>query len=198
MNFTLARSKDAAAVVSIEQFESLMRQTHRQAYGLAFRLTSNVSEAEDLTQETYLRAYRFFGRYDSSLPFTSWLFRIMTNAHIDMVRRRGKLKTVSLDNAGSEGDTPWEFADTAATPDREMMTTQMEEPLEKGLQSMNPEFRTAVILADVEGMAYEEIADVMQTSVGTVRSRIHRGRKFLKSHLTKNQPDYVRRYINEL
>jgi RNA polymerase sigma-70 factor (ECF subfamily) len=78
------------------RFESLMRCTHRQAYSLAFRLTGNASEAEDLCQETFLRAFRFFHKYDASLPFTSWLYRIMTNAHIDSVRRKGRGRGTSL------------------------------------------------------------------------------------------------------
>src|SRR5205823_233718 len=156
-------------------FESLMRCTHRQAYSLAYRLTGNASEAEDLVQETFLRAYRFFHKYDQSLPFTSWLYRIMTNAHIDQVRRKGRLRVTSLEQGGADGATTWELPDAESTPDRQMLQQSMNEPVQNALGAMTAEFRTAVLLADVEGMAYEEIAEIMKTSVGTVRSRIHRG-----------------------
>jgi len=180
------------------RFESLMRCTHRQAYSLAFRLTGNASEAEDLVQETFLRAYRFFHKYDAGLPFTSWLYRIMTNAHIDSVRRKGRLKLTSLDQMGPDGAGTWDVPDKDSSPDRAMMEDALEEPVQLALTSMTPEFRTAVLLADVEGMAYEEIAEVMKTSVGTVRSRIHRGRKQLKRFLVQNSPQTVRKVADEL
>jgi len=173
-------------------FETLMRDTHRHAYSLAMRLTGNSTEAEDLVQESFLRAYRFFHRYDDSLPFTSWLYRIMTNAHIDSVRRKGRLRTTSLDQSGADGSTTWEIADEDASPDAQMMHRELDEPLQLGLMAMSPDFRVAVLLADVEGMAYEEIAEVMQTSIGTVRSRIHRGRRQLREYLRRSCPDRFR------
>lgn len=173
-------------------FESLMRDSHRHAYSLAMRLTGNQAEAEDLVQESFLRAFRFFHRYDEGLPFTSWLYRIMTNAHIDSVRRRGRLKTTSLDQSGLDGNTTWEIADEDASPEIPLMSRELDEPLQLGLMSMSADFRVAVLLADVEGMAYEEIAEVMQTSIGTVRSRIHRGRRQLREYLRRSCPDRYR------
>ncbi len=175
-----------------------MRSSHKRAYTLAYRLTGNAAEAEDLVQESFVRAYRFFHRYDDSLPFTSWLYRIMTNAHIDQVRRRGRLKTTSMDQAGADGNSYWELPDLEPTADRVMQDETVDEHLQDALNTMNSEFRTAVILADVEGMAYEEIADVMKTSVGTVRSRIHRGRKQLRGFLLKAAPNVYRRMCDEL
>lgn len=164
-------------------FERLMSDTQRQAYSMALRLTGDATEAEDLLQETYLRAFRFFHRYDESLPFTSWLFRIMTNLHIDSSRRRARIKTVSIDQVGPDGNQTWDIADETAMVEREVVETALDAPIELGLKALNPEFRTAVLLADVEGLSYEEIAQVMETSVGTVRSRIHRGRRQLRSYL---------------
>lgn len=178
-------AREAGAVrVESYRFEALMRSSHRQAYSLAYRLSGNAVEAEDLVQETYIRAYRFFHKYDTALPFTSWLYRIMTNAHIDSVRRRTRLRTTSLDQMGQEGSGSWDVPDYQSSPDRQMLHDSLDEPLQLAIALMTPEFRTAVLLADVEGLAYEEIAEVMRTSVGTVRSRIHRGRKQLRRHLT--------------
>jgi RNA polymerase sigma-70 factor (ECF subfamily) len=173
------------------QFEQKMRESSRQAYSLALRLTGNVAEAEDLVQETYLRAFRFFNRYDDSLPFTSWLYRIMTNLHIDTVRRRKRLTTVSIDQAGDGNEGTWEFADNAPTAAESMMARSLEEPMRLALQSMNAEFRLAVVLSDVEGLSYEEVAEIMDTSVGTVRSRIHRGRKQIREYLETRHPEYA-------
>ncbi|MBS1724871.1 MAG: sigma-70 family RNA polymerase sigma factor [Armatimonadetes bacterium] len=163
-------------------FERLMSQSYRQSYNMAFRLTGNSSDAEDLLQETYVRAFRFFHRYDEALPFCSWLYRIMTNVHIDTVRKRSRLKTVSFES-GSEINGTWEFADDGPTAEAELLKSTLEEPIQLGLKSMTPEFRTAVVLADVDGLSYEEIAEIMHTSIGTVRSRIHRGRKQLRTYL---------------
>lgn len=185
-------------VESRAQFESLMRSTQRQAYSLAYRLTGNTSEAEDLVQETFLRAFRFFHKYDAGLPFTSWLYRIMTNAHIDSVRRKGRLRLTSLDQMGPEGAGTWDVPDYDSSPDRSMLHDALDEPVQSGLASMTAEFRTAVLLADVEGLAYEEIAEVMKTSVGTVRSRIHRGRKQLRRFLIKACPQTYRSVSDEL
>jgi RNA polymerase sigma-70 factor (ECF subfamily) len=179
-------------------FEHLIRNTHKQAYSLAYRLTGNNAEAEDLVQEAFVRAYRFFHRYDEALPFSSWLYRIMTNAHIDMVRRRGRLKTTSLEGAGAEGSGTWDVADTQARADEKMLHNALDEPVQRGLASMTAEFRMAVLLADVEGLAYEEVADIMGTSVGTVRSRIHRGRKQLRTFLLKHAPETYRGFCDEL
>lgn len=198
MFLTAVKDRTTATVDRNALFEELIRNTHKQAYSLAYRLTGNNSEAEDLVQEAFLRAYRFFHRYDDSLPFTSWLYRIMTNAHIDMVRRKGRLKTTSLEGAGADGGSTWDVADTQARADETMMHNALDEPVQKGLASMTAEFRMAVLLADVEGLAYEEVADIMGTSVGTVRSRIHRGRKQLRSFLLKHAPNTYRSFCDEL
>lgn len=170
-------------------FERLMRESTRQAYAMAYRLAGSQSEAEDLLQETYVRAFRFFHRYDEGMPFTGWLYRIMTNIHIDTMRRRNRLKTVSMEQSGPEGSSTWDLPDLNASADENVMESVLEEPIQLGLRSMNPEFRTAVVLADVEGMSYEDIAAIMNTSVGTVRSRIHRGRRLLRSYLVASDPE---------
>lgn len=185
---SFARTATQTVVDRKELFEGLLRTNYRQAYNLAYRLTGNAAEAEDLCQETFVRAYRFFHRFDESLPFTNWISRIMCNAHIDLVRRKGKLKTTSLDHSGVSGDTVMDIADYDAVPDRELLEGAMADHVQRSLDDMTAEFRTAVLLADVEGMAYEEIADVMGTSIGTVRSRIHRGRRQLRNFLMKRAP----------
>jgi RNA polymerase sigma-70 factor (ECF subfamily) len=103
-----------------------------------------------------------------------------------------------LEGAGSDGSSTWDVADTQARADETMMHNALDEPVQRGLESMTAEFRMAVLLADVEGLAYEEVADIMGTSVGTVRSRIHRGRKQLRSFLLKHAPNTYRSFIDEL
>ncbi|MDK3162257.1 sigma-70 family RNA polymerase sigma factor [Kamptonema cortianum] len=173
------------------EFDKYMSDSYRQAFHMAYRLTSNRAEAEDLVQEAYVRAFRFFHRYDDSLPFVSWLYRIMTNIHIDNVRKRSRLKTLSIDQANQESGREWDLPDERCSSDHLLMDKTLEEPFQLALRSMNPEFRMAVVLADLEGMSYEEIAEIMQTSVGTVRSRIHRGRGQIRTYLEKSYPEVV-------
>ena len=180
MFLTAVKDRTTATVDRNALFEEKIRNTHKQAYSLAYRLTGNNAEAEDLVQEAFLRAYR------------------LTNAHIDMVRRKGRLKTTSLEGAGVDGSSTWDVADTQARADETMMHNALDEPVQKGLAAMTAEFRMAVLLADVEGLAYEEVADIMGTSVGTVRSRIHRGRKQLRGFLLKHAPNTYRSFCDEL
>ncbi len=198
MIFTALRENSRSREDRTPLFESLTRNNYKQAYGLAYRLTGTHADAEDLVQETFLRAYRFFHRYDEGLPFSSWLYRIMTNAHIDLVRRKGRVKCTSLESGGVDGNVTWDLPDHDASPDREMMLNSLDEPVQNALNQMTPEFRMAVLLADVEGMAYEEVAELMNTSVGTVRSRIHRGRKQIRKFLMKHAPESYRSFCNEL
>ena len=181
---TLTESRENRAA----SFDLMLKSSYRPAFGVAFRLTGNHTEAEDLLQETFLRAYRFFHRYDQSLPFTSWLYRIMTNLHIDRLRRKHRLRTVSLDDTNGMAEAR-DVADPGSQTDQTILESTLDEPLQLALLSTNPDFRMAVVLADVEGLAYEEIAEIMETSVGTVRSRIHRGRRQIRTYLTNHFPD---------
>ncbi len=195
---SLIRQREVATDERNALFEDLLRNTSRQAYGLAYRLTGSAPEAEDLVQETYLRAFKFFYRYDDSLPFLNWICRIMSNAHIDTVRRKTKLRVTSIDQPTASGFHAIEVPDVNSSPDRVMLEQAMDEPVQDCLNLMTSAFRQAVLLADVEGMAYEEIAEMMNTSVGTVRSRIHRGRRQLRSLLIKRCPMLVEEASCEL
>jgi RNA polymerase sigma-70 factor (ECF subfamily) len=180
------------------EFDELVRRYYRQAYNLAYRLTGNAADAEDLVQDAFLRAYRFFDRYDRSMPFMNWFSRILTNLYIDEYRRRGRLKTVSLDEPlqteeGEEGPATLDLPDPGPSPLEIAMDQEYVDAVHEGLQRLAPEFRTAVILADIQGHSYEEIAEIMGTSIGTVRSRIHRGRKQLRDYLLKRHPELFKR-----
>lgn len=179
-------------------FERLMKDSYRQAYSVSYRLTGDSADAEDLVQEAFVRAFRFFHRYDDKLPFSSWMYRIIANAHIDQIRRKRKIKTSSLDHSGSDGLQAFEVPDHTYVPGAEMINGSFSETVQSGLNQMNSEFRLAVVLADIEGLSYEEVAEIMETSVGTVRSRIHRGRVQLRTYLLKNAPESYARYVNVL
>ena len=172
-----------------KEFDGLVNRCHRQAYNVAYRMTGSHADAEDLTQETFLRAYRFFDRYNRDMPFENWLYRIMSRVFIDELRKKPKFKTQSLDqplNAGDSGDSEvlLEIPDFESNPEQMLLTDALEEHLQKALTGLPEEFRIAVVLADIEGLSYEEIAETMNCSLGTVRSRLHRGRKLLRKLVT--------------
>jgi len=171
------------------EFDALVHRSHRHAYNIAYRLTGNHADAEDLTQESFLRAFRFFDRYNREMPFENWLYRIMSRVFIDELRKRPKIQAQSLDQPlflgdGGDADVLLEIPDSAFDPEQIMLSDALEENLQAALNTLPNEFRIAVILADIEGMCYEEIAETMNCSLGTVRSRLHRGRKQLRHRLT--------------
>jgi RNA polymerase sigma-70 factor (ECF subfamily) len=169
------------------EFDELVRRCHRQAYNVAYRMAGNHADAEDLTQEAFVRAYRFFDRYNRRMPFENWLYRILSNVFIDELRRRPKARLQSLDqplqSVDGPGDVLLELPDSSGDPERLTCEAQLEEPLQKALDALPAEFKQAVILADIEGLSYEEIAEAMGCSLGTVRSRLHRGRKALRNRI---------------
>jgi len=181
---TITNSQELAPRSDHKEFEKLVERTQRQAYNMAYRMTGNRDDAEDLTQEAYLRAYRSFGTYNRQLPFESWFFRILSNLFIDLMRRRPKLKPLSLDQPVGEEEHDdnmlLQIPDEQSNPERNLMEQVMDEKLQTALAGLPEAFRVAVLLCDVEGKTYEEIAQVMGSSIGTVRSRIHRGRTLLR------------------
>lgn len=181
---TITNPQELAVHGDHAEFEKLVGRTQRQAYNMAYRMTGNRDDAEDLTQEAYLRAYRSFSTYNRQLPFESWFFRILSNLFIDLMRRRPKLKPLSLDQPVGEEENDdnmlLQIPDEQANPERNLLDQVMDEKLQTALSGLPEAFRAAVLLCDVEGKTYEEIAQIMGSSIGTVRSRIHRGRTLLR------------------
>lgn len=136
-----------------KEFDGLVNRCHRQAYNIAYRLTGNNADAEDLTQETFLRAFRFFDRYNRDMPFENWLYRIMSRVFIDELRKKPKFKTQSLDqplNNTDSGDSEvlLEIPDFESNPEQMLLSDALEEHLQTALNTLPEEFRIAVILAD--------------------------------------------------
>jgi RNA polymerase sigma-70 factor (ECF subfamily) len=157
-------------------WDELVRQHADRVYRLAYRLAGNQHDAEDLTQETFIRVFRSVQNYQPG-TFEGWLHRITTNLFLDMVRRRARIRMEALpedyDRVPSGGPTPEQiYHDSRLGPD-----------LQAALDSLAPEFRVAVVLCDIEGLSYEEIGATLGVKLGTVRSRIHRGRQALRDYL---------------
>lgn len=175
------------------EFDRLVQRYHKQAFNIAYRMTGNHADAEDLTQEAFVRAFRFFGNYRRDWPFDNWLYKIMSNLFVDDLRRKPKARMQSLDQpldlGGKSEEVFLEIPDATNNPERLVMTDQLEEHIQRALNALPPDFRMTVILADIEGMSYEEISTTMRCSLGTVRSRLHRGRKLLRAKIALNEKE---------
>jgi RNA polymerase sigma-70 factor, ECF subfamily len=167
------------------EFDALVQRYHRQAYNIAYRMAGNHADAEDLTQEAFVRAFRFFGQYRRELPFDSWLYKIMSNVFIDGLWRKPKARIRSLDQPviTEDGEAQMEVADPGVGPEETVLSGEMDNRIQAALATLPEAFRLTVIYADIEGLSYEEIAEATNTNIGTVRSRLHRGRRLLRGKL---------------
>ena len=152
-------------------------------YRLAYRLTGNQHDAEDLTQETFIRVFRSLSTYTPG-TFEGWLHRITTTLFLDPVRRRRRIRSEPW------GDDTERLPSAAgeATPERGYEHANLDHDVQRALDALPPEFRAAVVLCDMEGLSYEEIAVTLGIKLGTVRSRIHRGRAQLREALAHRAP----------
>lgn len=181
---------------SIEQrrvrFERDAMQYVDQLYSAAMRMARNPSDAEDLVQEAYTKAFSAFHQYKPGTNLKAWLYRILTNTYINLYRKRQREPLQS----GSDQIEDWQLARAESHTSSGLRSAEAEaldhlpdSDVKRALQSIPEEFRLAVYFADVEGFAYKEISDIMNTPIGTVMSRLHRGRKMLRELLADYAAD---------
>ena len=153
-------------------------------YNFALRLTSEPNDAEDLVQDTIVKAYRFFSSYEKGTNAKAWLFRILKNSYINNYRKNSKKPNqVDYDEISTFYETiRAERTDTSDLEDK-MFRDLIDDDISKALDELPEDFRTVVLLCDVKGFTYEEIANMLDVPIGTIRSRLHRGRNLLKSQL---------------
>lgn len=165
-----------------ERFERMAEEVFPSVYGTALRLTRDQEDAHDLAQEALVRAYEAFDRFDGR-NFKAWILRILTNLYINRYRkiqRTGRTASLDDDEHGMDPAAPAEN-----TPDRLIFDQLLSADIEEALQKVPETFRMAVLLSDLEGLSYDEIAEVTEVPVGTVRSRIARGRAILRRELER-------------
>jgi RNA polymerase sigma factor (sigma-70 family) len=174
-------SSGAAAPWVAPTWEQVVREHSARVYRLAYRLSGNAQDAEDLTQDTFIRVFRSLADYTPG-TFEGWLHRITTNLFLDMVRRRQRIRFDALP------DDAERLPGTSPSPEQLYVDTHLDPQVQAALDALSPEFRAAVVLCDIEGLSYEEIAATLGIKVGTVRSRIHRGRVMLREALAHRAP----------
>ncbi len=153
-------------------------------YNFALRTTGNENDAQDLLQETYLKAYRFWDKYEKGTNIRAWLFRIMKNSYINRYRKETKEPDkVDYDEIENFYNTIRAESTDPNDLQQKLFGNLLGDEVTRALESLPDDFRTVVILCDIEGLTYEEIAEFVECPIGTVRSRLHRGRKLLQAKL---------------
>jgi RNA polymerase sigma factor (sigma-70 family) len=165
----------------LPSWEEIVRMHSARVYRLAYRLTGNQHDAEDLTQEVFVRVFRSLSSYTPG-TFEGWLHRITTNLFLDTARRKQRIRFEGLAE-----DVVQRLPGTELTPAQAFDERHMDSDVQAALKALPPDYRAAVVLCDIEGFSYEEIAATLGVKLGTVRSRIHRGRAQLRAALAHRQ-----------
>ena len=181
----MKRSDDTADEL-LHRFEADALPLLDQLYGAALRMTRNPTDAQDLVQDAYMKAYQAFGSFKEGTNLKAWMYRILTNTYINSYRKAQRRPTES----SADEMTDWQLAETAKHDSVGLESAEVEalknipdKRIQDALMSLGEDYRMVVYYADVEGLAYKEIAEIMDTPIGTVMSRLHRGRKQLRSKL---------------
>lgn len=169
----------------LARYEAIVQRYARHVYNIAYRMTGNEADARDLSQEAFLRVYRALRRVAPGAPLESWLYRIVSNLYIDVLRKRPRTRVESLDAplATPRGELLRELPDAAANPEAIFEREQVDTVIQRALGLLSAELRMVVVLSDIEGLSYEEIATGLRIPLGTVKSRLHRARQVLQQRL---------------
>jgi RNA polymerase sigma factor (sigma-70 family) len=170
---------------TVPSWDDVVRTHSARVYRLAYRLTGNPHDAEDLTQEVFVRVFRSLSSYTPG-TFEGWLHRITTNLFLDLARRRQRIRFEGLGY-----DVEGRMSGGDPTPAEAFDDRHLDGDIQTALRDLAPEYRAAVVLCDIEGLSYEEIAATLGVKIGTVRSRIHRGRAQLRTALEHRRPRHL-------
>ncbi len=163
-----------------QAFEELVRRYRNEVFALAYHFVRERETAWDLAQEVFIKAYRSLKRFRGEASFKTWLMRITANQSKDHLKKR-RIKTTSFDEAIGSAEAP----SAVATPDKQLAAKELGESIQEAVDSLPPKHRTAFVLREYEGLSYEEMAQVMQCSLGTVMSRLHHARKKMQHALRR-------------
>lgn len=170
----------------IDAFEELIARYERKIFTTAYRLTGNREDAADLAQEAFLRAFRSIQSFRAEASFLTWMYTIVTNLCRDELRKRKRVHLESLDEriALEDSEVAKQFPSETVGPAEVYEQKELREKIQRTINTLTPEYRMALVLRDIQGLSYEEIAAQLDCSLGTVKSRINRARNYLKDKLS--------------
>ena len=171
---------ERASAGDASAFNKLMAAHEKRMYAVALRMFANREDAQDCLQEAMLRVYRSIGGFKGQSSFSTWVYRITMNTCLDELRRKKNKQNTSLDSLLEQG---WSPADESAAPEKHAVRSELRRELKRAIGELPEEMRSAVVLRDVQGFSYEEIAQVLDVNVGTIKSRISRAREKLRGKL---------------
>ena len=177
----------------VNAFEKLVTEYERAVYAIAQRMTGNAEDAADMTQETFIKAYNSLSSFRGDSKFSVWLYRIANNVCLDFLRSRSRRPTVSLSTEDDDGEeTQLDIADESQSPELLLESALTRDAVRRGLDSLPPDYRQILLLREIQGLSYEEIAAALGIESGTVKSRIFRARKRLCTFLIEdgNIPEF--------
>ena len=171
----------------MQAFEELILQLEKIVYNVAFRMMNHSEDARDLSQEVFLKAYKNLEKFDERSSFSTWLYRITTNTCIDEMRKRKGKQSYSLEAEleNEEGSMQRQVVSEEETPEERLLREEGKSEILQALDTLSEEHKAAVILRDIRGMSYEEISEIIELPMGTVKSRISRARNQLKAEILK-------------
>ena len=169
-------------------FELLVRRYHRKVFGVAVSMVHNSEDAMDIAQETFIKVHRYIGKFQGASSFYTWLYRITVNLSIDHLRRRSKSAKVDYDDALMQDEESSGGGDLAphvaeADPGRELGRREMAEEIQRAIDALPPYHRAVIVMREIEGMSYKDMAKTLKVSKGTIMSRLHHARKKLQASL---------------
>jgi RNA polymerase sigma-70 factor (ECF subfamily) len=169
----------------IESFELLISSYDKRAYNIAYRVMGNEEDAKDMAQEALLKVFKSLKDFKGQSAFSTWLYRIVTNVCLDELRRRKNEKYVSMDSTihTENGELHREMCSDKETPESVYERVEQRELIKNAINELNEDYRSAIVLRDIQGFSYEEISNILDCSLGTVKSRINRGRIMLRDKL---------------
>lgn len=185
----MTREQEAAIVRKVldgdaNAFETLVLEYEKNVYNIALRMTGNSEDAADMTQEAFIKAYNSLQAFRGDSKFSVWLYRIVSNVCLDFLRSKNRRPTVSLSVEDDDGeDTQLDVADESQSPELLLDRKLTRESVRRGLDSLPPDYRQILLLREIQGLSYDEIAQALSLEVGTVKSRIFRARKRLCTFL---------------
>lgn len=180
-------------------FEKILKNYENVIYGIAYRYAGSQDDAADMAQEIFIKMFRNINGFRFKSKLSTWIYRVAVNTCIDMIKKSDRDKAAySLDDGytDDEGEMCYgEIADTSLLPDEVIIKGEVKDAVNTALSCLSEDYRTVIILRDMQGLTYDEIAEVIDCSVGTVKSRISRGRKNLREILSQNRELFEKYYV---